>query len=66
MPQESIGSIDTGDMPNDELIMLCLNLTKRHIEFVYGQVPVVRLESFGMIGYWRSILQCVSGMKGSI
>jgi len=44
-------------------ILLCLNLTKRHIEFIYGQVPAVRLESFGMVDCWGSILPWGQGMK---
>lgn len=54
MPQESIGSIDTGKMPeNEDRIMLCWNLIKRHIEFVYGQVPVVR--GLGIIRHDREL-----------
>jgi len=40
MSWESIGSISTGDMPNDEdWILLGLELAKKYIEYVCGRPP---------------------------
>lgn len=40
MAWESIGSVDTGEMPDDEAwILLCLNLAKNYVLFVCGQPP---------------------------
>jgi hypothetical protein len=49
MPQESICSIDVGDMPEDEdRIMLCQNFDKKiHMRFVCGQAQVG--SEFGII-----------------
>jgi hypothetical protein len=40
MPWESIGSTDTGNMPDYETwILFSLKLAKKHIEFVCGSPP---------------------------
>lgn len=40
MPWESIGSIDTGEMPGDERwILFCLKQAQSYIEFVCGLAP---------------------------
>lgn len=40
MPWESIGSTDTGNMPDDETwILFSLKLAKKYIEFVCGSPP---------------------------
>lgn len=40
MPWESIGSVSTGDLPNDDQwIRFCLALTRRYVEFVAGPAP---------------------------
>ncbi len=40
MPWESIGSVDTGEMPDDEAwILFCLGLAKNYLQFVCGLPP---------------------------
>jgi len=40
MPWESIGSVSTGNLPHEEaLILFCLGLAKRYVEFVCGKAP---------------------------
>jgi hypothetical protein len=40
MPWESVGSVDTGSMPNDEAwILFCLGLAKNYLHFVCGLPP---------------------------
>ncbi|MBK6896184.1 MAG: hypothetical protein IPH06_06305 [Alphaproteobacteria bacterium] len=40
MPWENIGSVDTGEMPDDEAwILLCLKLAKNYVLFVCGEPP---------------------------
>jgi hypothetical protein len=40
MPWESVGSVDTGQMPDDESwILFCLGLAKNYVQFVCGQPP---------------------------
>lgn len=40
MPWDSIGSVDTGEMPDDEAwILFCLSLTKNYVEFICGRPP---------------------------
>lgn len=40
MPWENIGSVNTGDMPNDEAwILFCLDLAQKYVQFVCGLPP---------------------------
>ncbi len=40
MPWESIGSVDTGDMPHEEKwILFCLKMAKSYIDFVCADTP---------------------------
>ena len=40
MPWEDIGSVDTGEMPDDEgWILFCLGLAQNYIQFVCGLPP---------------------------
>ncbi len=40
MPWESIGSVDTGEMPDDEAwVLFCLGLAKNYVQFVCGLPP---------------------------
>ncbi len=40
MSWESIGSVDTGEMPDDEAwILFCLGLAKSYVQFVCGLPP---------------------------
>lgn len=40
MPWESIGSVDTGDMPHEEAwILSCLGMAKNYVSFVCGEAP---------------------------
>jgi hypothetical protein len=40
MPWEGIGSVDTGEMPDDEAwILFCLGLAKNYVQFVCGLPP---------------------------
>ncbi len=40
MPWESIGSVDTGEIPDDEAwILFCLGLAKNYVQFVCGLPP---------------------------
>lgn len=40
MPWEDVGSVDTGEMPEDEgWILFCLGLAKNYVQFVCGQAP---------------------------
>lgn len=40
MPWEDVGSVDTGEMPEDEgWILFCLGLAKNYVQFVCGKPP---------------------------
>ncbi len=40
MPWEDVGSVDTGEMPDDEpWILFCLGLAKDYVQFVCGLPP---------------------------